>query len=60
MTNQNNIINQYKRNITDQINDNGHVPYFVTTTFNMKNHDSDDVEGDLLNRIKQVASVNVV
>ena len=52
MTNQNNIINQYKKNISEHINDNGCYPYFVTTTFNMKNHDPDDVEGDLLNRIK--------
>lgn len=47
-----NIINKYKKNISDHINGNVCYPYFVTTTFNMKNHDPDDVEGDLLNRIK--------
>lgn len=52
MINSKAIINQYQASISQQINDDGSIPYLVTITFNMINHVPDHIESDLLNRIK--------
>lgn len=54
MINKNIIINQYHKNISSYLNEGGYRSYLITTMFNMTNHQPDDMEGDLLNRIKHI------
>jgi hypothetical protein len=49
-----NIINQYKKNISSLTDTGRYQSYLITTTFNMRDHVPDHMESDLLNRIKHL------
>jgi len=54
MNNKQNIIKHYHENISSYIETGDYRTYMITTLFNMTNHLPDDVEGDILNRIKHI------
>lgn len=52
------FINQYKQNISSHMRTGLYHSYMVTTMFNMKTHEPDHVEGEMLNAIKHLQSTN--
>ena len=54
MNNKQRIIDQYKENISSYLDTGLYKCHFVTTTFNMVDHDPDHIEGGILNHIKHL------
>jgi hypothetical protein len=58
MRNKINIINQYNQNISSHMRSGLYHSYMVTAMFNMKTHQPDHIEGEILNGIKNLKSTN--
>lgn len=54
MNHKKSIIEHYQDNISSYLYNGTHMPYLINTSFNMLSHEPDDIESDILNRIKHI------